>query len=169
MKNTITRFLTSTGALLIAFVALQGSAAAQVTVYSDINFEGNSRTFNGDVANLSDLGFNDAISSIQIPQGEQWQFCQDANYGGSCQTLQGSIADLRNINWNDRISSIRVFGRATAVLYRDVEFRGESIVVDRDVPDLAQISARTFRSWDRQISSLAVESDRGRGRARGRF
>jgi hypothetical protein len=107
MKNKITRFLTSTGALLIAFVALQGSAAAQVTVYSDINFEGNSRTFNGDVANLTDQGFNDAISSIQIPRGEQWQFCQDANYGGSCQTLQGSIADLRNINWNDRISSIR--------------------------------------------------------------
>jgi hypothetical protein len=107
MKNTITRFLTSTGALLIAFVALQGSAAAQVTVYSDINFEGNSRTFNGDVANLTEQGFNDAISSIQIPRGEQWQFCQDANYGGSCQTLQGSIADLRNINWNDRISSIR--------------------------------------------------------------
>jgi Beta/Gamma crystallin len=107
MKNKITRFLTSTGALLIAFVALQGSAAAQVTVYSDINFEGNSRTFNGDVANLTDQGFNDAISSIQIPRGEQWQFCQDVNYGGSCQTLQGSIADLRNINWNDRISSIR--------------------------------------------------------------
>src|SRR6185503_9913053 len=75
MKNTITRFLTSTGALLIAFVALQGSAAAQVTVYSDINFEGNSRTFNGDVANLTEQGFNDAISSIQIPRGEQWQFC----------------------------------------------------------------------------------------------
>ena len=87
-----------------------------------------------------------------------------------CFGLGTDVSDLgRSGNWSDRISSIRVFGRAAAVLYRDIEFRGESIVVDRDVPNLAQIPARNFRSWDRQISSLAVESDRGRGRARGRF
>ena len=172
MKNTFTRFLTTTGALLIAFVALQGSAAAQVTVYSDINFEGNSRTFNGDVANLSDQGFNDAISSIQIPQGEQWQFCQDANYGGSCQTLQGSIADLRNINWNDRISSIRrvrggVFNRnrsyypgstGTSGNYRgsgievftNPNFGGRSASFNGDVADLRQYNLND------QITSIEI-------------
>jgi hypothetical protein len=170
MKNTITRFLTSTGALLIAFVALQGSAAAQVTVYSDINFEGNSRTFNGDVANLTDQGFNDAISSIQIPRGEQWQFCQDANYGGSCQTLQGSIADLRNINWNDRISSIRrVRGggygnrsyypgsvgtsgyRGSGVtVFTNPNFSGRSASFNGDVADLRQYNLND------QITSIEI-------------
>jgi hypothetical protein len=172
MNNKITRFLTSTGALLIAFVALQGSAAAQVTVYSDINFEGNSRTFNGDVANLTDQGFNDAISSIQIPQGEQWQFCQDANFGGSCQTLQGSIADLRNINWNDRISSIRrvrggVFNRnrsyypgsvGTSGRYRgsgievftNPNFGGRSASFNGDVADLRQYNLND------QITSIEI-------------
>jgi hypothetical protein len=170
MKNRITRFLTSTGALLIAFVALQGSAAAQVTVYSDINFEGNSRTFNGDVANLTDQGFNDAISSIQIPRGEQWQFCQDANYGGSCQTLQGSIADLRNINWNDRISSIRrvrgggygnrsyypgsVGTRATAAaavtVFTNPNFSGRSASFNGDVADLRQYNLND------QITSIEI-------------
>jgi hypothetical protein len=169
MKNKITRFLTSTGALLIAFVALQGSAAAQVTVYSDINFEGNSRTFNGDVANLTDQGFNDAISSIQIPRGEQWQFCQDANYGGSCQTLQGSIADLRNINWNDRISSIRrVRGggygnrsypgpvgtsgyRGSGVtVFTNPNFGGRSASFNGDVPDLRQYNLND------QITSIEI-------------
>jgi len=172
MKNTFTRFLTSTGALLIAFVALQGSAAAQVTVYSDINFEGNSRTFNGDVANLTDQGFNDAISSIQIPQGEQWQFCQDANYGGSCQTLQGSIADLRNINWNDRISSIRrvrggVFNRNRSyypgsvgtsgnnrgsgiAVFTNPNFGGRSASFNGDVADLRQYNMND------QITSIEI-------------
>ena len=175
MKNKITRFLTSTGALLIAFVALQGSAAAQVTVYSDINFEGNSRTFNGDVANLADQGFNDAVSSIQIPRGEQWQFCQDANYGGSCQTLQGSIADLRNINWNDRISSIRrVRGggygnrsyypgtypgsvgtsgnyRGSGVMvFTNPNFGGRSASLNGDVPDLRQYNLND------QITSIEI-------------
>jgi Peptidase inhibitor family I36 len=94
------------------------------------------------------------------------------DFGGreQCFGLGTNVGDLgRAGNWSDRISSIRVFGRAAVVVYRDIEFRGENIVVDRDVPDLGQISGRGFRSWDRQISSLAVESDRGRGRARGRF
>jgi len=170
MNKKITRFLTSTGALLIAFVALQGSAAAQVTVYSDINFAGNSRTFNGDVVNLTDQGFNDAISSIQIPQGEQWQFCQDANYGGSCQTLQGSIADLRNINWNDRISSIRrvrggVMNRnrsyypgsvgtsgygSGVTVFTNPNFGGRSASVNGDIADFRQYNMND------QITSIQI-------------
>ena len=87
----------------------------------------------------------------------------------------GTGADLSDLgragNWSDRISSIRVFGRAVAVVYRDADFRGESIVVDRDIPDLAQVPARSFRNWDRQISSVEIENERGfpgRGRGRGR-
>lgn len=46
-----------------------------------------------------------------------------------------TVNDLkRSGNWSDRISSIRVFGRTMAVLYRDISFRGESIVIDRDIP-----------------------------------
>jgi len=73
-------------------------------------------------------------------------------------------------NWSDRIQSIRVFGGSRAILYRDIQFRGDSIVVDRDVADLSQVSGQNFRNWNRQISSLAVENGRGngRGRARGR-
>jgi hypothetical protein len=77
--------------------------------------------------------------------------------------------------WSDRISSIRVFGRASAVVYRDNGFRGESILVDRDIPDLATIPGRSFRNWDNQISSVQIEErnygnnpGRGRGWGRGR-
>ncbi len=98
------------------------------------------------------------------------------NYQGrsQCWSPGEGLNDLgRAGNWSDRISSIRVFGRAEVVAYRDTGFRGESIVFDRDVPDLAQVSARSFRNWDRQISSVQVETERGgfpgRGRGRGRF
>ena len=86
------------------------------------------------------------------------------------------IRDLNRAgNWSDRISSIEVLGRATVVLYRDVDFFGESIVINQDIPDLSRVPGRGFRNWDRQISSLQIEDDRngngrfGRGRARGRF
>jgi hypothetical protein len=90
-----------------------------------------------------------------------------------CWNADSEVSDLaRAGNWSDRISSIRVLGRATAVLYRDIEFRGDRITVDRDIPDLSDLSGQGFRNWNRQASSLVVESDRGgfpgRGRARGR-
>jgi Peptidase inhibitor family I36 len=80
-----------------------------------------------------------------------------------------NVNDLaRAGNWSDRIQSIRVFGGSRAVLYRDIQFRGDSIMIDRDVPDLSQVSGQNFRNWSRQISSLAVQNGRGGGRDRDR-
>jgi hypothetical protein len=89
-----------------------------------------------------------------------------------CWNVGQDVSDLRrNGNWNDRISSIRVFGRTAVVLYRDAGFRGESIVIDNDVRDLARISSRSG-NWDEKISSFQVEDHRGgfpgRGRGLGR-
>jgi hypothetical protein len=98
------------------------------------------------------------------------------NYEGRSQCWSGgeTLSDLgQQGSWSDRISSIRVFGRTTAVVYRDIGFRGASFVVTGDIPDLAQVSGQGFRNWDRQISSLQVENRfsngvPGRGRGRGR-
>jgi len=137
-----------------------------IRVTSDYGYyEGSPRStgpiYGGDSSNRNRNQFNDGICVYDRP-----------NYGGreECWTVGYDMSDLRG--WSDRISSIRVFGRTEVVLYRDVNFRGESIVVDRDIPNLRDISGRSFRSWDHQISSLAIETDRGgfpgRGRARGR-
>ena len=97
---------------------------------------------------------------------------RDFHGRSECWSAGAGIRDLATAgNWSDRISSIRVFGRAYAVAYRDVGFRGENIIIDRDIPDLAELSARKFRNWDRQISSLQIENERGfpgKGRGRGR-
>src|SRR5262249_25827616 len=101
--------------------------------------------------------------------------CEGTNYQGPSECWSGGerLDDLARIgNWSDRISSIRVFGRARAVAYRDIGFRGESLVIDRDIPDLGQVSAGSFRNWKHQISSIDIESQRrgynnGRGRGWG--
>ena len=174
MSKHTARFIPHACALVISFFALQGSAAAQVTVFADINYSGSSQTFQGDVPNLVDAGFNDAISSIRIPSGEQWQFCQDVNFQGNCQTLQGSIADLRNINYNDRISSMRrvrggVYSdgrygdnrygnnrygttgrRGDMVVFANPNFRGRSVTLNGDIPDIRQYGMND------QITSLQI-------------
>jgi len=96
---------------------------------------------------------------------------EEPNYQGrsECWSNGERLNDLaRTGGWSDRISSVRVFGRARAVAYRDIGFRGESLVIDRDMPDLRQVSANSFRNWSHQISSIDVESNRpGRGRGWG--
>jgi hypothetical protein len=105
------------------------------------------------------------------------------NYGGrsECWNQGQSVSDLgRQGNWGGQISSIRLFGRSTAVVYQDIGYRGDSLTVDRDIPDLAAIrgrnngngngngngkgrgrgNGRNFGNWDRQISSMQVQAQR---------
>jgi peptidase inhibitor family I36 len=98
------------------------------------------------------------------------------NYQGrsECWSQGQSFPDLRGQgNWNQQISSIRVFGRAIAVVYQNIGYRGESLTVDDDIPDLSAIRAPgngnnngrgrgnpDFRNWAFQISSLQVQSQR---------
>lgn len=93
------------------------------------------------------------------------------NFEGRSQCWTGNedLSDLGRLgNWSDRIASIRVFGRTTVIVYNDIGYRGASMVVNRDIPDLSQISGGGLRDWNHRISSMETE-ERGRGRARGRY
>jgi hypothetical protein len=132
---------------------------------------GSEYSSSGPVGNNSPVFGRERESSRdqQISEGICVYDRRDFQGRSECWSSGANLSDLgRAGNWSDRISSIRVFGRAYAVAYRDVDFRGESLVIDRDIPDLAQLSARSFRNWDRQISSLEIENERNRGRGRGR-
>ena len=82
-----------------------GGGRSSVTIYRDADFRGASFRFEGEVPNLANTGFNDAISSMQF-QGE-WEACTDAYYRGSCQTFRDSVRNLQRWGMNDRISSLR--------------------------------------------------------------
>jgi len=100
-----------------------------------------------------------------------------ANYEGrsECWDEGERIPDLasQGRNWNGQISSIRLFGRSVAVVYQDSRYRGESLTVDRDIPDLGAIrgrrgngngrgrgNGRNLESWNDQISSIQVQAQR---------
>jgi len=162
--------------LLIAVIAPGGVASAQsgqrygsrITVYADINFAGQSASFDGDTPNLVAAGWNDTISSIRVPNGETWEVCVDENYGNQCQAVTGSVPDLRSMGWNDRISSVRRvnnagsrdrrWGRvngsdirsAGVAVYANPNYQGQSVVLHSDTPNLV-----AFNMNDR-VSSIRI-------------
>jgi hypothetical protein len=77
---------------------------------------------------------------------------EDINYGGrsQCWSADEEERNLSGTGWNDRISSIRVYGRARLEVYRDADYRGQRVRIDRDASDLGAIN------WGDQISSFQV-------------
>lgn len=72
---------------------------------------------------------------------------EHANYLGESAHITEDLKDLKDIdrgpcktedasNWNDCISSVRVAPGAAATLYRDENFKGESLAVGVDIPNL---------------------------------
>lgn len=83
------------------------TAAAQVTLYSHDDFNGQQFTANGAVRNLDRLGFNDRASSVVV-NGGNWQVCEDAYFGGRCVILQpGEYPSLDRMGLSNEISSLR--------------------------------------------------------------
>ena len=83
-----------------------GGGRGTITVYRDANFSGGSETLRGEIADLSRLGLNDAISSFRL--NGRWEACTDANFGGQCQVFDGDVRNLSQYyGFNDRISSLR--------------------------------------------------------------
>lgn len=79
---------------------------------------------------------------------------EEPGYRGRSQCWDAGEEE-RNLNrtngWNDRINSIRVFGRARVELYRDADYHGQRLRIERDTPDLRAIN------WGDQVSSFAVK------------
>jgi Peptidase inhibitor family I36 len=106
------------------------------------------------------------------PQYIQQGVCvyEKANYQGrsQCWSSAMNLPDLGRSNWSDRIRSVRVYGSARVIAYRDINYQGERVIIDRDTPDLNRLPMRAAGDWDRQISSLQIESGRNYGGRRNR-
>lgn len=77
---------------------------------------------------------------------------EDINYGGrsQCWNADEEERNLSGTGWNDRISSIRVYGRARIEVYRDADYHGQRVRIERDSADLGALN------WSDQISSFQV-------------
>jgi len=73
--------------LVVASVAIAGSAqAAEMRVYKQPNFDGESLSLNGDFRDLNKRGFQDQIASVVVQSG-RWQLCTQPEFRGDCVTL----------------------------------------------------------------------------------
>lgn len=77
-----------------------------LTVFRDTQFSGGAKSIDGDIADLRDIGINDAISSLRVGYGV-WAVCEDIHFRGRCLTVDRDISDLGRFGLNDRISSVR--------------------------------------------------------------
>jgi hypothetical protein len=115
------------------------------------------------------------LVATSLPAFAQWRwgrphppragacFYKDGNFRGDFFCLkEGERWPNMPAGFNDRISSIRVFGGSRLRIFTDAEFRGASLLLDRDADNLSRIPLPDNRgkSWNDRITSIAVFRDR---------
>jgi len=87
-------------------------------------------------------------------RGDAWTFGADErdleDVVGPCQVFEGRGS------WDDCISSIRVPEGWRATVYEHPNYRGESLTVTSDIPDLDDVRGPCGNDWDDCISSIRV-------------
>jgi hypothetical protein len=104
-KGLLTLVLLAVASMTPARAETSGPVC-EVTVYWDIDLQGDRLVTNRNQQNLSTFGtWNDQISSIYVAAGI-WDFFEHADYTGESLRLTPGVYDM-NEAWNDRISSFR--------------------------------------------------------------
>jgi hypothetical protein len=77
----------------------------------DANYQGQSATIlPGTYATMAQAGFyNDAISSLRVPQGYRVVLYEHENFKGKTYTLTSDKSVFTLSGWNDKASSIAVY------------------------------------------------------------
>ncbi|MEM9597544.1 MAG: beta/gamma crystallin-related protein [Acidobacteriota bacterium] len=134
-----------------------------VVLYEDRDYRGRSESFERGVRSLegSRVG-NDRVTSIRVAPGCSVVLYEDRDYRGRSVRLDRDVSDLgRTRLGNDRLTSFEVEcrggsssrppwggggGSRGVVLYEHDDFRGRSVVVDRDIADLGRTSLGNDRA-----------------------
>jgi hypothetical protein len=77
-----------------------------ITVFKDDGFRGNNMVIDRPIRRLSEVGWDDKISSIGL-DGGAWLVCVDDDFRGRCEVIDRSIGKLSRIGLDDKISSLR--------------------------------------------------------------
>ena len=108
------------GSFTIALCALSPLAgAADLTLYSDGDFQGRPLNVVIDLKQLGSLNFNDRASSLVVEKGV-WIVCTDEDFAGNCVTLEpGRYGSLRELGLDDTITSVRRRDSVSPGLFRN--------------------------------------------------
>uniref|UniRef100_A0A8C3MSK7 Uncharacterized protein n=1 Tax=Geospiza parvula TaxID=87175 RepID=A0A8C3MSK7_GEOPR len=128
----------------------------KIIVYEHANFQGMSKEFHTNIANLKDADWNDCISSVRVI-GHPWVAYQHADYKGQLLVLEEGDHDFVGKKMNDRISSLQVITENLSptemgkiIIYEHVNFQGMSKEFTTDTPNLTAVG------WNDIVSSVKV-------------
>lgn len=92
-----------------------------------------------------------------------------ADFAGSSQALNVDVPDLTRAqgpcsngeegevpSWSECVSSVRVFPGWAATLYRDEDFKGRSVTVTSDTPNLRTLPGPCDGSFNDCVASIRV-------------
>lgn len=131
-----------------ALSSVKVPSSLKVYLYKDSGYEGQVCILVRDTPNLGSV--NDQISSIQVIQVDKPRVIlySDSQYRGWSQELgPGSYASL--CIGNDALSSMIIPSGYRVTIYQDSGFKGPSLVLTQDAPDL--------KGWNDKASSIIVD------------
>jgi hypothetical protein len=92
---------------IVIFALAQAAGAADLTLYTEGDFQGRPLNVVIDIRQLGSLNFNDRASSVVVEKGA-WVLCTDEDFGGKCITLEpGRYGSLKQLGLDDAITSVR--------------------------------------------------------------
>jgi hypothetical protein len=103
------------------------------------------------------------------PAGEGITIYLHADYAGPSQAINHDVGDLEKVEgpcthgaegeeptWNDCMSSVRVEPGWSVTLYRDDDFKGRSVTLTADTPNLRELPGPCDGSFNDCVSSIRV-------------
>ena len=139
----------------------------KVTLYSDVNKQGQSITFNINQANLAETVYdlpqwNNRIKSIQLGENTCAVLYEKPNFEGrkvSYFAREATVTDYNVLeNFNDY--SLETYDcepiQYKAVFYENAHLEGESITLLDNQTNLADLIDEQYRHWEDRISSMRL-------------
>lgn len=106
------------------------------------------------------------------PAGEGITIYIHASFAGTAQDVNVDVPDLAKVEgpcssgeegapptWSDCISSIKVLDGWTATLYRDRDFKGRSVTIASDEPNLRELPGPCNGSFNDCVSSIRISRE----------
>lgn len=143
--------------LAIAAVAAAGHSIAQVTVFQNENYQGDSVTASQSVENFRQGALGNGAASVVVTS-ETWEVCDRIRYNGKCMVLRpGQYPSLAAMGLSERVASMRAIGRydridesryapvaaavptgAQVVFFEGENFQGRSFSAQSQVDDFSR-------------------------------